>query len=196
MLSLRKIAFILYFIINPVANLLFSQSTKIYRSLESLKNVPVDSVFAIDLSKKKLKEFPEELSKFYRLKYLKLYGNRLKNFPEVICNFSQLEYLDLSKNPLDSIPPCIGKLRHLKELVLNRTEIDQLPKEIAFVDSLEVLDVWGTNLAFLPPEISRLKKLRVLDMRVIAMNRKEQEIIRQLLPNTEIKFSKPCNCGF
>lgn len=61
MLSLRKIAFILYFIINPVANLLFSQSTKIYRSLESLKNVPVDSVFAIDLSKKKIKRISRRI---------------------------------------------------------------------------------------------------------------------------------------
>ena len=44
--------------------------------------------------------------------------------------------------------------------------------------------------------ISLSETLEEIDMRVIFMSKKEHKVIKELLPNTKIRFSKACDCGF
>lgn len=171
-------------------------SERVYTSLEQLADVPPDSVRHLSLKKQKLKELPQEILQFHYLQTLDLSGNRFSVFPCEVTQFSQLRVLDLSANKFDTLPPEIGKLKQLRKLILNRTELYELPREIGLLQQLEYLDIWGTHIARLPEEITQLKNLKELDMRVIVMNQEEQASIKAQLPWVDIKFSKPCNCGF
>ena len=93
------------------------------------------------------------------------------------------------------VPAEIGRLSNLKILILNNNKLQSLPSEMGQLYALRMLDIWGTEVDVLPYEISKLKHtLEKLDMRVIYMNRKQQEEILKWFPNTEVLFSKACNC--
>jgi Leucine-rich repeat (LRR) protein len=72
---------------------------KVYKDLSFALSQP-DSVFALDLSKKKLKTLPDDLKKLPNLQWLKLEKNNLKEIPTWIGDFTNLQYLDLSNNNL------------------------------------------------------------------------------------------------
>ncbi len=61
----------------------FPDSTFIYTNLEEALKEP-EKVYNLDLSKKKLNEFPMEILKFTNLRSLKLYKNRIDSIPDEI----------------------------------------------------------------------------------------------------------------
>ena len=65
------------------------------------------------------------------------------------------------------------------------------------IKKLKYIDIWGNDIGSLPHEITELKdNLLEIDMRVILMSKTEHQKIKELLPNTKIRFSKSCDCGF
>ena len=167
---------------------------KVYTSLsEALKNPEL--VYRLDLTKQKLKTFPKDILKLYNLQELILAKNKLTEIPAEIGILTNLEILNIEKNELTLLPSTIGNLTNLKELILNRNEIYKLPPEIGNLLNLVKLDMWSNEIDVLPDEISKLKNtLKVLDLRVVLINLDKQKKIVELLPNTEIYFSKSCNC--
>jgi Leucine-rich repeat (LRR) protein len=167
----------------------------VYTRLEDAAKVHPDSVLAIKLARNKLRELPQQLFNYPNLEYLDLRNNRFAYVPDSIAMFPGLLELNLSGNPVDSISPSVGKLKKLRILRLGKTELVVLPPEIGELGSLEYLDIWGTFITWPPKEIARLSEsLKILDMRVIRMNFAQQERVRDLVPSTEILFSKSCNC--
>ncbi|MBI2968833.1 MAG: leucine-rich repeat domain-containing protein [Bacteroidetes bacterium] len=154
-----------------------------------------DSVFILNLSRQKLKEFPIEILKLRNLRELNVSRNRLTGIPSEIGLLQNLEILDLSKNKIDTLPAEIGMLINLKRLIMNRNEVESFPPEIGNLSNLETLDAWSNNLVSFPDEIGQLEKLKILDLRVIEINDSEQKRIQEMLPGTKIYFSPSCNCG-
>ena len=172
----------------------FSLIGQRYYSLKEALNTPVDSVFYLKVSRKKLTEIPQEVFTFKNLKGLDLSKNRLvKNSPE-ITKLSALEKLNLSKNRFEIFPKHIIRLENLRELILGSNKLGYIPKSIAKYPKLEVLDMYDNPMGELGDGIFLLTTLRRLDLRGLMYNAKAQAEIRSKLPNVEVLFDSPCNC--
>lgn len=199
----RQVKFLLpLFIFCCINTLSFSQvlldpdelkNARTYTSLEEALQQP-DSVFKLKLNGKKLAEFPVEILRLTNLQSLNLSKNRIKTIPSQINELKNLQELDVSRNKIYMLPPEIGELKNLVRLNLNRNVITALPESIGNLAELEFLEMWDNELKELPDEIRYLKHLKTFELRGILFSESEQMRVRQLLPNTVIRFSPPCAC--
>ena len=167
---------------------------KVWKSLSEALQKP-DSVFRLDLSKRKLKEVPPEVFQLTELRELNLGRNQLTEIPENIYKLSNLQRLYLNNNRLTALPQRIGTLKNLQLLDLDRNRIEALPPEIGMLINLEVLSMWDNELSDLPDDIKSLRSiLRKLELRGILFNEEQQKRFHDLLPYTTIYLSPPCNC--
>lgn len=166
---------------------------KVYTSLTVALQNP-DSVFILDLSKKKLKEVPQDVFKLKNLQVLNLSRNSIKELPAEISLLTNLQKLSLSNNKLKQLPASIGDLINLVYLGLNRNLIEALPKEMGKLKNLEVLEMWDNELDVVPDELKGMYSLRVWELRGILFTDADQHRIHLLLPEARIFFSPSCNC--
>jgi Leucine-rich repeat (LRR) protein len=187
-----------------IAIILFAFKTKsqvlndtnyIYHSLASALEKP-DKVFRLNLSKKQLKEFPQEIFQFKNLQELDISKNKIKELPKEIGILTNLKRFNASFNKLEVLPSEIGYLKNLVYLGLNRNKIVELPTGIGDLQNLEVLEMWDNELYSIPDEISKLTKLKTLELRGILFSNEEGARIDSLLPNTKVMMSPTCNCKF
>lgn len=99
-------------------------------------------VKALDLSRNRLRELPEETGKLINLRYLNLSHNPLSELPETVCGLYNLQTLKLvACDHLVRLPEGIGKLRNLRHLEIDRTDnLKSLPKGIGKLNSLQTLN--------------------------------------------------------
>jgi internalin A len=64
----------------------------------------------LNLSDKKLIEFPDIISRLTYLVKIYLHTNKISSLPEIIGDLSNLTSLDLHNNELTSLPESIGRL--------------------------------------------------------------------------------------
>jgi Leucine-rich repeat (LRR) protein len=172
-----------------------NDTTYIYRSLASALEKP-DKVFKLNLSKKQLKEFPQDVFQFKNLQELDISKNKIKELPKEIGTLINLKRFNASFNKLEVLPSEIGNLTNLVYLGLNRNKIGELPVTIGNLENLEVLEMWDNELYAIPDEISKLSKLKTLEIRGILFSDEEGARIDSLLPNTKVMMSPTCNCKF
>lgn len=155
------------------------------------------TVYKLSIKKQKLTELPSEIYQFKNVQHLIVSKNKLKVFPPEMVAFTYLQILDMSSNKMEIIPKELGELIYLKKIYLNQNKIVSIPSEIKNLKKLKYLDLWGNEIGVLPYEIGELSEtLEEIDMRVIFMSKKEHKVIKGLLPDTKIRFSKACDCGF
>ncbi|MCO6498908.1 MAG: leucine-rich repeat domain-containing protein [Vicingus serpentipes] len=172
-------------------------TTKTYTLEQALRQKDHLGVYKLSLNKLKLTELPPEIYQFKNVQHLIISKNKLKEFPKEITQFKYLQILDISSNRIEIVPKELGELIYLKEFYANQNKIVSIPPEIKNLKQLTYLDLWGNDIGVLPHEISELKNsLKEIDMRVILMSAKEHKKIKELLPDTKIRFSKSCDCGF
>lgn len=165
----------------------------VYKSLGTALQNP-DSVFILDLSKKKLKEVPHDIFQLKNLQVLNLSRNNIKELPAEISSLSNLQRLNLSNNRLKQLPAGIGDLSNLVFLGLNRNLIEALPPEMGKLKNLEVLEMWDNELSIVPDELKGMYSLREWELRGILFTEEEQHRIKSLLPDAKVYFSPSCNC--
>ena len=170
-------------------------TARVYSSIERAMKNP-DQVYVLDLKKNKLKEFPMEVLQFKNLNVLVLSHNKLIEVPDQLAELEYLQELSFGKNKLRTWPASICKLIHLKRLDLSQNYIEAIPKEIEQLQELEVLDLWSNELYFFPDEMAEMESLRWMDLSTIQLNVEEQQRIAEMLPQVNIAFSTPCNCGY
>ncbi len=126
------------------------------------------------------------------LQRLIIKGRVEAKIPECLKYLTSLSELELNEvNPnLDF--SAVDGIQNLQTLRIKHIEIAQLPDFILDMTSLRFLDISGTEIKSLPYGLDFLEKI---DMRMIELNREEQEQIREQYPETEILFSSPCQCG-
>jgi len=161
-------------------------------SLEEALKSPED-ILILDLSKQKIKELPNDFDPLINLRELYLDKNKLKTLPRSLASCKQLQIIGLSKNKFTDFPMIICYLSQLRSLDLSTNEIATLPDCLAELIHLEYIYLVGNEVAAIPEKLEKLN-LKELDLRMIQMNEKEQSTIREQFPDTDIKFSKPCNC--
>jgi hypothetical protein len=182
----------------PQAELLDSVALAMYQEYtdleEALKNP--DNVIKLSLRKKKLKEFPKQLYQLKNLQYLDLSRNSIKELPDSIVTFRNLQYLIVSRTGLERLPRNIGEMKNLRHLNVNQNEISVLPFSFGDLENLEVADLWSNNLEYFPESMANLKNLKWMDLRNILIPQNHQDNLQNMLPNTNIQFSPPCNCSW
>lgn len=169
-------------------------SAKEYHSIESAMKEP-DKVYKLQLSRKKLKEVPEEIRRFTNLNELDLGGNRLRDLPAWMSELVHMQEFHAPKNKFTTVPKVICEWKELKRLDLHQNEITGLPACMGGLAHLFSLDMWSNDLEDFPEELEGLKELKFLDLRVIQFDDGEMDRISALFPRTRIFFSQPCNCG-
>lgn len=190
---------LIVFTVNANAQLLDSiaiDTVPMYSLQKALKQDPL-KVYKLSIKKMKLTELPPEIYNFKNLQVLDVQKNKLKKFPKEIVQFKYLQELNISTNKIQIVTKELGELVHLKKFIASTNKIVSIPPEIKNLKKLIFLDLWGNDIGSLPYEISELKNtLQEIDMRVILMSNAEHKKIKGLLPNTKIRFSKSCDCGF
>jgi Leucine-rich repeat (LRR) protein len=201
---LVKVSLVLFVLLsvksNALAQLLDStalDTASTFTLAKALRQEDPLLVYKLSLKKLKLHELPAEIYKFKNIQHLIVSKNKIKVFPPEMIAFKYLQILDMSSNKMEIIPKELGSLIYLKEIYFNQNKIVSIPPEIKFLKELKYLDLWGNEIGVLPHEIGELSEtLEEIDMRVIFMSNKEHKVIKELLPNTKIRFSKACDCGF
>ena len=122
------------------------------------------------------------------LKKLGLYKTQLTSLPDSIGKLTNLKKLTLYKTQLTSLPDSIGNLTNLDELVFWRSQLKSLPDWIGNLTNLEWLYLDDNNLTTLPEGIGNLTNLEWLGLSDNPISDKEKERIKELLPNTDIRF--------
>ncbi len=173
----------------------FSQVSnfKIY-TLEEALLVSPDSVYSIDLSRKKLYELPKDLYRFRELKLLNLSKNKLSLLSDSFAVFSHLETLTISSNKFESLPAVLFKLGTLRYLFAAKNEITSIQDEIQYMQALEEIDLYDNPISSIGTGLQQLKMLKKLDLQGIMYGPTFHNYISQSLPNVMVKMDPPCNC--
>ena len=166
-----------------------------YTDLQEALKDP-DNVVKLELRKKKLKGFPMQVLHLKNLQYLDLSGNKITELPDSIVTLKYLQYLIVSRTGLESLPKNIGEMKRLKHLNVNQNELGMLPYSFGELESLEVADLWSNNLDYFPESMRKLKNLQWMDLRNILIPKEHQQRIQEMLPESTIHFSPPCNCAW
>jgi Leucine-rich repeat (LRR) protein len=153
-------------------------------------------VYRLDLTKSKLKVFPGEIKLMTNLNELILDKNKIGDLPKDIRNLQYLQRLSCSKCRLQNFIPQICDLEHLVELDLSNNSLSRIPDEIEKLQKLKRLILWENVIGYYSPSLMDLENLKVLDLLHNEMSHEEQRILKDMLPNTDLHLSLPCDCEF
>lgn len=117
----------------------------------------------LDLSGRKLKEFPRTLVKMTGLKILNLDENPIQRVPSSIQELSNLEELHLEKCGLSALPDEIGNLKKLRLLDVSRNWELKLPESINEASGLRELNISDNTGFGFPSSVKGLKHLEELN---------------------------------
>jgi len=173
------------------------QRAPVYTDLkEALLLNNASAVYRLDLSKKRLREVPEEIAQFVELRELRLDRNKLTALPEFLNQLPHLEIFSAEENELKAFPEAMWHWPALRELHLGNNWIERIPLDIDNLQHLEVLSLWSNVIGSFPASLSELGSLRLLDLLNNDMTIEEQELLRIWLPNVQLDLSPPCRCDF
>ncbi|XP_033760397.1 leucine-rich repeat and calponin homology domain-containing protein 2-like isoform X5 [Pecten maximus] len=143
---------------------LSGRKLKEYPQSVSAKYDLIDTIGA-DLSKNRLQDVPKEICDFASMEKLNCYHNVLKFLPDALVQLQALTHLNLSRNQLSVIPAFISHLHQLEVLIASHNKLVSLPEEIGVLDKLMEIDVSCNEISHLPNQIGDLKSLRSLNVR-------------------------------
>ncbi|XP_072361271.1 leucine-rich repeat and calponin homology domain-containing protein 2 isoform X1 [Scyliorhinus torazame] len=160
------------------------------RKLKEFPSVHYDLTDTVqaDLSKNRFSEVPQEVCLFAPLETLHLYHNCIKCIPETVVNLQMLTFLNISRNLLSTLPKYLFNLP-LKVLVVSNNKLVSLPEEIGKLKDLMELDVSCNDIQILPHQMEKLHSLRELNIRRNHLQVLPEELAE--LPLVKLDFS--CN---
>jgi Leucine-rich repeat (LRR) protein len=135
-----------------------------YRSLQEALEHP-SKVLRLDLSDKRLEEFPPEILLMTNLEELRLRNDGIRSLPPGIGGLSKLRTLDLSGNPITVLPDEFTQLRSLEVLLLNDDPALDLEHDLELLSRLprlRILELRGDGIRQLPSSIGRMEHLEEL----------------------------------
>ncbi|EEY62860.1 uncharacterized protein PITG_15291 [Phytophthora infestans T30-4] len=116
----------------------------------------------LDLTKNRLRELPDTLTKLTALKILNLSCNVLEKLPEEFGKLEKLEKIWLENNKLTQLPASIGGCRSARCANFNCNKLSELPESIGALTALTALSVNMNELIELPDTIVALPNLQSL----------------------------------
>lgn len=161
-------------------------------------------VSVVDLCKNKLSEVPTGLQMLADyITELNLSGNQIKEVPDFVANFTKLKFLDLSCNMLSDLPKELNDMTNLRELVLFSNRFKKIPECIFGMTGLEILmlndngidqinmdglknlkriatlNLSNNNINAVPPELGTMTQLRSLELKGNSFRQPRYAILEQ-----------------
>ncbi|XP_008352767.2 disease resistance protein RPM1-like [Malus domestica] len=120
----------------------------------SVEKLPSDFKLlkVMDLRHVPITKLPDQLVKFYNMKYLNLKGMQVKELPRDIGNLHHLETLDIRHSKIRMLPAGVVKLQNLRHLLMYHCNFQDLFRSYYFFDGTKV-----------PQGICKLESLQVCD---------------------------------
>ena len=171
----------------------YAQRDRVYTSLKEVRNP--DSVYALKLSFKRLRQIPPKVFEMRNLESLDLGKNFIDTISPDIARLTRLKRLDLRRNRLRHIPAEVGNLTRLEYVNFSRNPILELPDAMSALANLKELVLWSTGVIEFPPSFVALDAtLRLIDLRVCPLTWDNQQAIEELLPTPRKRWDYVCNC--
>jgi Leucine-rich repeat (LRR) protein len=144
----------------------------------------------LDLTATGLTGIPASVLSMTKLKKLNLSNNAIKTLPSEMGNLINLEELNISNNELTGAMVAeVRKMTKLKILNLSDNKMTGIPAEIGQLKYLTTLNISRNQINTYPNEIANLKdSLKTLDLTGNKFSSEKIQEIKNLLPNTEVKF--------
>lgn len=114
------------------------------------------------LSECRLKELPEIVFYFEKLKSLISFCGDIERLSPSIAKLKNLEILDFNCNALKELPKEIGQLPHLKELILEGNHLKEFFIEKGGLPLVEYINLGHNKLSSFPRSLLHLKTLKHL----------------------------------
>lgn len=168
---------------------------KVFQDLDKALEYP-GKVYRLDLTRQRLKSFPEEVLQLPYLHELILDRNKIDSIPASIKKLTYLQHFSIQRNDLMELPEEICTLTNLRILNVGENYLEELPEDLGRLKELRELILWSNMIGELPFSMTDIPHLKRVDMLHNEMNAEEQRLIRDMLPDTEIEMSAPCMCNF
>lgn len=130
------------------------------KSLKRLKRL--SKVYAVEFKNNNIDSFPDEISTFKNLMYLKTSGNPIKKLPETIGSTPTLKSLILHHVNLDSLPSGFNNLSSLTELEIqiNSADTFKIGNALSGIYNLKSVVLYKCQLDTFPLGLDKNTKLR------------------------------------
>ncbi|XP_030749929.1 leucine-rich repeat-containing protein 40-like [Sitophilus oryzae] len=143
-----------------VVDLCKNKLTTVPSGLQKLSNYLTE----LNLSANQLKEIPDFVGCFTKLKFLDLSNNALNDLPDI--SLSNLRELVLFNNRFSKIPQCVFGMTGLEILMLNDNKLDEIDVVgLQKLTRLSTLDLTNNNINFVPPELGNMTHIRCLEIK-------------------------------
>ena len=107
---------------------------------------------------------PDEIAHLQQLECLSLEHNELTLIPSGIANLQSLSFLNLSYNKLGCLPSAVSNLKSLKELWLAHVGLNSFPNEVSGLHQLERLSLEGNDISSVGEAVENLSNLKWLSL--------------------------------
>lgn len=123
-----------------------------------------ESVYKLNLRRKRIKSIPPEIGKLKNLEVLIISGSTIKSLPKEIENCKKLKSIIANSSQLEELPSSLENLKNLRTLKAGYCNLKSIPKEIGNIKSLWELSIGHNKIKKLPNELAELKNLTWLDI--------------------------------
>lgn len=174
-------------------------SAPVFTSLEGARAARAtgEPIYRLDLTKQRMRTFPEEIASWTELREVVLDRNKLKRIDADLSQWAFIERFSAVSNDLESFPASTVQWTSLQALELGNNTIDSIPLDIDQLKQLQVLSLWSNVIAHYPASLGDLRRLETLDLQYNDMTLEEQELLKSWLPlSVNLKLSAPCRCDF
>jgi Leucine-rich repeat (LRR) protein len=100
-----------------------------------------NQVYRLKLIDQDLSKSLKRLKRLSKLYVVEFKNNTIDSFPDEITTFKNLMYLKSSANPIKKLPEDIGNTPTLKSLILHHVSLDSLPQSFNKINSLTELEI-------------------------------------------------------
>lgn len=138
-----------------------------FKDLDFKVTVNKTGLMQIDLRRKYLTDFPENLFLLHKLEVLLASHNLFVSVPSQIGKLRKLKVIDFSHNKIRYLPESLSGCSNLNELYLQNNRILKLPDQLCSLNNLKYLQLSNNLLEHLPSHIDQIASLKWLD---ISMN--------------------------
>lgn len=124
---------------------------------------PLTQITSLNLSRKDLKDIPNEIFECTNLRKLNLSNNSISRIPLEISSLRKLEVLNLTGNKLTQLHGGLFRLIKLKRLILANNNIKSIPKQMEKLIKLEVLMIQNNKINNITPDhlSQKIRKLNI-----------------------------------
>lgn len=162
----------------------------------------VDTLEILDIGGNQLRDLPDSLSCFRKLRVLFASGNPMTEFPSMLNKMPSLEmigfkacqirhvpenslpphlrWLILTDNQLERLPESIGCCQNLQKLMLSCNRLDSLPMSLAHCSKLEMLRIASNRFERVPEPVFQLPSLSWLALAGNPITQKNEQYVNDM----------------